>query len=844
MIQQNKAIKLLIILIFILSFSPIVASAAPFAYITNYGSNSVSVIDTSTNTVTATVTVGTNPYGVAVNPAGTRVYVSNRNSNSVSVIDTSTNTVTATVTVGTNPRGVAVNPAGTRVYVLNYNSNNVSVIDTSTNTVTATVTVGTNPIAFGIFISPGGASDTTAPGIKISTPQEGKSYNTSTIALNVTADESIDTWQYSINGTANVTFTSNTTLSSLPDGNHNVTVYANDSAGNIGSAIVNFTIDTTPPTAPTITIDLPQEGANYITSTVALNVTADESIVTWQYSINGTANVTFTPNITLNSLPDGDHNVTVYANDSAGNMGSALVNFSIDTTAPAITIATPTASLIAYKKGGQQMYVNFTYVEANPKNYTVLIQNATDIINSITAATTSSPVNVSFTMNATAADGYYNVTVTMWNATNTNAATEVEAVLIDSIPPTAVSNLIHTDDAPDGYDNDNSTDISWTASNDASPVIYRIYRDGVFNDYTESTTYTFIGETEGSHEYNVSANDSAGNINTTNESVTVTVDYTDPVIHNVSLSDNTTSYGQQIVVSVNATDTITNIKSVTVGGTQLTHQTGMLWNGTITAGYGTNTVTVTAYDNASNSATNSSLSYIGPAAPKDSSGGGSGGSGGSGGGASGELYDNIACSETDRQYVNQNSDIIYSFELECNIVQFVKFTSLKSAGQVATKVEILKDTSALVDNPPSDIVYKNLNIWVGNAGWGTKRNIADATVVFTVDESWITENNIDESSIALYRYSDDTWHKLVTRNIAEDANSLQFEAETPGFSPFAVTGKELVGEPGGEGIVEPTVTAEKTPIPTPTEKKGIPGFSLFTGLSILLIAVQLLRKKN
>ncbi|MCD4798749.1 MAG: YncE family protein, partial [Methanosarcinales archaeon] len=55
MIQQNKAIKLLIIVVIILSFAPIVASAAPFAYITNYGSNNVSVIDTSTNTVTANV---------------------------------------------------------------------------------------------------------------------------------------------------------------------------------------------------------------------------------------------------------------------------------------------------------------------------------------------------------------------------------------------------------------------------------------------------------------------------------------------------------------------------------------------------------------------------------------------------------------------------------------------------------------------------------------------------------------------------------------------------------------------------------------------------------------------
>ncbi len=79
--------------------------------------NSVSVIDTATNTIVATVPVGAGAYGVAVNPAGTRVYVSNPGSKDVSVIDTSTNAVVATVPVGGRPEGVTVNPAGTRVYV-------------------------------------------------------------------------------------------------------------------------------------------------------------------------------------------------------------------------------------------------------------------------------------------------------------------------------------------------------------------------------------------------------------------------------------------------------------------------------------------------------------------------------------------------------------------------------------------------------------------------------------------------------------------------------------------------------------------------------------------------------
>jgi YVTN family beta-propeller protein len=76
------------------------AQAQPFAYISNSGSNTVSVINTATNTVVATVSVGTNPFGVAMTPDGSRVYVTNEGSNTVSVIDTATNTVTATVPVG------------------------------------------------------------------------------------------------------------------------------------------------------------------------------------------------------------------------------------------------------------------------------------------------------------------------------------------------------------------------------------------------------------------------------------------------------------------------------------------------------------------------------------------------------------------------------------------------------------------------------------------------------------------------------------------------------------------------------------------------------------------------
>ena len=80
-------------------------------------------------------------------------YVANAGSGNASVIDTSTNTVVATIALGTTPYGGAV--GSSRAYVANANSGNVSVIDTATNTVTATVTVGTQPISLGDFVGPG-----------------------------------------------------------------------------------------------------------------------------------------------------------------------------------------------------------------------------------------------------------------------------------------------------------------------------------------------------------------------------------------------------------------------------------------------------------------------------------------------------------------------------------------------------------------------------------------------------------------------------------------------------------------------------------------------------------------
>jgi YVTN family beta-propeller protein len=126
-------------------------------YVANLG-GTVSVIDTATNTVVGSpMSGGTNPLGVAVTPDGSKVYVTNNFNGTVSVIATATNTVVGSpIAVGGNPEGVAVTPDGSKVYVANAGGTTVSVIDTATNTVIGSpITVGTFP--FGVAVTPDGS---------------------------------------------------------------------------------------------------------------------------------------------------------------------------------------------------------------------------------------------------------------------------------------------------------------------------------------------------------------------------------------------------------------------------------------------------------------------------------------------------------------------------------------------------------------------------------------------------------------------------------------------------------------------------------------------------------------
>ena len=93
------------------------AGASPLVYVTHYYDGKVSLIDMGTGVSLATITVGGNPWGIAITPNGTRAYVANDTVSEIAVIDTASNTVSKSIPVGGRSRGIVVSPDGARVYV-------------------------------------------------------------------------------------------------------------------------------------------------------------------------------------------------------------------------------------------------------------------------------------------------------------------------------------------------------------------------------------------------------------------------------------------------------------------------------------------------------------------------------------------------------------------------------------------------------------------------------------------------------------------------------------------------------------------------------------------------------
>ena len=215
--------------------------------------------------------------------------------------------------------------------------------------------------------------DTVAPTVSITAPTNGSFANNNEPTLTATAAdnnggsglESV-VFQYSSNGgttwvNASLPETAGpysfTFGTALGDGTYKARAIAVDKADNsTTSAVVSFTVDTV---APTVAMTGPANNTITNNNVVTLSATAADNnggsglaSVQFQYSNNGGTSWQYAGSAQSNGpfsftfssgLADGTYEARAIASDKAGNSTtSAVISFTVDTTAPTVAITSPT----------------------------------------------------------------------------------------------------------------------------------------------------------------------------------------------------------------------------------------------------------------------------------------------------------------------------------------------------------------------------------------------------------------------------------------------------------------------------------------------------------------------
>jgi len=140
----------------------------------------------------------------------------------------------------------------------------------------------------------------------------------------------------------------NETFWDMPDGEYSVVITA-WGGGHYARGLTYYSFHMTTISVVNFTIASPPEvsilsplNKTYDSSDVALNFTVNEAVSQISYVLDGQENMTVNGNTTLTELPNGDHNVTVYATDEFGNTSaSEMIYFSVEVPEPS-----PTATLV------------------------------------------------------------------------------------------------------------------------------------------------------------------------------------------------------------------------------------------------------------------------------------------------------------------------------------------------------------------------------------------------------------------------------------------------------------------------------------------------------------------
>ena len=161
-------------------------------------------------------------------------------------------------------------------------------------------------------------------------------------------------------------------------------------------------------------------------------------------------------------------------------------------------------------------------------------------------------------------------------------------------------------------------------------------------------------------------------------------------------------------------------------------------------------------------------------------------SGSGGGGIGGTTKATVTVSKTSANLTfssisagnNSSANVGTTFEAG---VRYIEISVINAANNIKIFITKIDQQPAIITKNITGKVYKYMEINTENLG----SNLKKAKVRFAVSKSWLTDNNVDAAKLRLFRYTSE-WVALTTSKVSEDSNEVLFEAETTGFSTFAI----------------------------------------------------------
>ncbi|EOL9086951.1 Ig-like domain-containing protein [Enterobacter hormaechei] len=525
--------------------------------------------------------------------------------------------VTATVTNGHGNTGT-----GEREIAIDANLPGLRV-----DTVAGDDVVNTIEHAQNLIVS--GTSDGLAPGTALTVTVNGKDY-----AATVLAD---GTWRAAI---------PSTDVSAWPEGTVKISVTGDSAAGNpiiishdvtVDLATVAISINAL---ATDDVINAAEKGADLVLSGVTTNVEAGQTVTIslngriYTTTVDDSGNWTYTvPSADLAGLKDGDASVQVSVTNVNGNSASAGREYSVDATAPSVTINTiATDDILNASEAQSDLAISGTSTAEAGQTVTVSL-NGKDYTTTVSA-------NGSWTLNVPAADlaGLSDGSVTVTASVSDKAGNPASAdhnLTVDVTVPAVTIHTVAGDDVINVAEHNQAQIISGSATGAAAGdkvtvtiggQTYTTVLDAAGNWSVGVPANVISGLSDGTATVSVSVTDAAGN--TGSGTHNVTVDTGLPSVSFNAISDdnvlNAVEKGQDLSVSGTSANLAEGtLVTVTLNGKNYTATTAAdgTWSLTVPAadltglGQASYTLNATATNGVGNSVSNTANLLVDTALP-------------------------------------------------------------------------------------------------------------------------------------------------------------------------------------------------------------------------------------